>query len=42
VDVASIFAMVVYPLVAWVIIRLLYIVFKAPTGAREVTTYERH
>lgn len=42
VDVASIFAIVVYPLVAWVIIRLLYIIFKAPAVAREVSTYERH
>jgi hypothetical protein len=42
VDVASIFAMVVYPLVAWVIIRLLYIIFKAPPGVREVSTYERN
>lgn len=42
VDVASLFAMVVYPLVAWVIIRLLYIIFKAPPGVREVSTYERH
>lgn len=42
VDMASIFAMVVYPLVAWVIIRLLYILFKAPNGMREVSTYQRH
>jgi hypothetical protein len=42
VDVASIFAMIVYPLIAWVLIRLLYILFKAPAGTREVTTYERH
>lgn len=42
VDVASIFAMVVYPLIAWVLIRLLYILFKAPAGTREVSTYERH
>lgn len=42
VDVASLFAMVVYPLIAWVVIRLLYILFKAPSGMREVTTYERH
>lgn len=42
VDVASIFAMIVYPLIAWVLIRLLYILFKAPASTREVTTYERH
>lgn len=41
-EVASLFAMVVYPLIAWVLIRLLYILFKAPPGAREVETYERH
>lgn len=41
VDVASLFAMVVYPLIAWVIIRVLYIIFKAPPGRREVSTYER-
>jgi hypothetical protein len=41
VDVASLFAMVVYPLIAWVLIRLLYIIFKAPPGVRHVSTYER-
>lgn len=40
-DIASLFAMVVYPLAAWVLVTLLRIIFKDSSGMRRVKTVER-
>jgi uncharacterized protein YggT (Ycf19 family) len=40
-DIASLFAMVVYPLAAWVLVTLLRIIFKDSSGIRRVKTVER-
>lgn len=42
VDVASLFAIVVYLVLAWIVTRLITIVFASPGGSRQVTTIERH
>lgn len=41
VDVASLFALVVYPLLTWVIVWLIRILFTSPRQARRVTTVQR-
>lgn len=41
VDIAAVFALVVYILVAWIIVRLFRILFTEPNSRRRVTTYER-
>jgi uncharacterized protein YggT (Ycf19 family) len=40
-DVAALFAMVVYPLFAWVLVTLFRIMFKDARGVRRVQTVER-
>lgn len=40
-DVASLFAMVVYPLIAWVLVTLFHIIFRDSSGIRRVKTVER-
>ncbi|MBZ0284944.1 MAG: YggT family protein [Anaerolineae bacterium] len=41
IDVASLFALVVYPVLTWVIVWLLRILFTSPRQARQVTTVRR-
>lgn len=41
IDVPALFALVVYPLLAWVIVRLLRILFSSAGGVRRVSVYER-
>ncbi len=42
IDIPSIFALIVYPLLAWVVVRLFMIIFAGTNSRRKVTTYERN
>ena len=40
-DIPALFAIVVYLIAAWVVVRLFRIIFASPGGTRQVTTVER-
>lgn len=42
IEIGSLFAIVFYTVVAWVIVQLLRILFAGTGGSRQVTTVERH